>query len=182
MPRNPGMWWLQIRPRKGRALAGGSMATASPNRVPGQTLRDADPASKRRGQSGPDGYANVAARAGPRAIRASGGGYCAGVARCRPQPLPRPPPPAGAERRQLTVLFCDVVGSTDLATRLDPENLREVIAGALAGDPIAAQKPWRSRPSGRQRSPSQATALNYDDADTLAAARAADEATCRSFW
>jgi class 3 adenylate cyclase len=33
-----------------------------------------------------------------------------------------------AERRQITVLFCDLVGSTDLAARLDPEDLREVIA------------------------------------------------------
>jgi class 3 adenylate cyclase/predicted ATPase len=31
------------------------------------------------------------------------------------------------ERRQLTVLFCDLVGSTALSTRLDPEDLREVI-------------------------------------------------------
>jgi class 3 adenylate cyclase/predicted ATPase len=34
---------------------------------------------------------------------------------------------AAAERRQLTVMFCDLVGSTALATRLDPEDLREVI-------------------------------------------------------
>jgi class 3 adenylate cyclase/predicted ATPase len=34
---------------------------------------------------------------------------------------------ATAERRQLTVLFCDVVDSTALAGRLDPEDLREVI-------------------------------------------------------
>src|SRR5262249_17031854 len=32
-----------------------------------------------------------------------------------------------AERRQLTVMFCDLVGSTALSTRLDPEDLREVI-------------------------------------------------------
>ena len=31
------------------------------------------------------------------------------------------------ERRQLTVLFCDMVGFTELANRLDPEVLREVI-------------------------------------------------------
>src|SRR6516162_3506399 len=30
-----------------------------------------------------------------------------------------------AERRQLTVMFCDLVGSTALAARLDPEDLRE---------------------------------------------------------
>jgi class 3 adenylate cyclase len=32
-----------------------------------------------------------------------------------------------AERRQLTVMFCDLVGSTALATRFDPEDLRELI-------------------------------------------------------
>src|SRR6516162_5869474 len=33
-----------------------------------------------------------------------------------------------AERRQLTVMFCDLVGSTALSSQLDPEDLREVIA------------------------------------------------------
>jgi class 3 adenylate cyclase len=33
-----------------------------------------------------------------------------------------------AERRQLTVMFCDLVDSTALSARLDPEDLREVIA------------------------------------------------------
>jgi class 3 adenylate cyclase len=32
-----------------------------------------------------------------------------------------------AERRQLTVLFCDLVGSTELAARLDPEDMGQVI-------------------------------------------------------
>jgi class 3 adenylate cyclase len=32
-----------------------------------------------------------------------------------------------AERRQLTVMFCDLVGSTTLSARLDPEDLRSVI-------------------------------------------------------
>ena len=35
---------------------------------------------------------------------------------------------AEAERRQLTVMFCDLVGSTALSAQLDPEDLREVIA------------------------------------------------------
>jgi class 3 adenylate cyclase len=36
--------------------------------------------------------------------------------------------PAGeAERRQLAVMFCDLIGSTELSARLDPEDLREVI-------------------------------------------------------
>jgi predicted ATPase/class 3 adenylate cyclase len=34
---------------------------------------------------------------------------------------------AGAERRQITVMFCDLVGSTALASRLDLEDLRELI-------------------------------------------------------
>ena len=49
-------------------------------------------------------------------------------------PHPNPPPQAGegrvgaeAERRQLTVMFCDLVGSTALSTRHDPEDLRELI-------------------------------------------------------
>ena len=33
-----------------------------------------------------------------------------------------------AERRQITVMFSDLVGSTALSTRMDPEDLREVIA------------------------------------------------------
>src|SRR5262249_16299262 len=36
-------------------------------------------------------------------------------------------PPSIAERRQLTVMFCDLVGSTALSARFDPEDLREVI-------------------------------------------------------
>src|SRR5262245_18971917 len=35
---------------------------------------------------------------------------------------------AEAERRQLTVMFCDLVGSTALSARLDPEDLRRIIA------------------------------------------------------
>jgi class 3 adenylate cyclase len=62
------------------------------------------------------------------------------------EPVPPTPPPAApeaqplqaaassaartapeAERRQLTVLFCDLVDSTPLASQLDPEDLREVV-------------------------------------------------------
>jgi class 3 adenylate cyclase/tetratricopeptide (TPR) repeat protein len=35
--------------------------------------------------------------------------------------------PAEAERRQLTIVFCDLVGSTPLSTRFDPEDLREIV-------------------------------------------------------
>src|SRR5580692_8099314 len=48
-----------------------------------------------------------------------------------PSPAPAEPPPRAAnaaERRHITVMFCDLVGSTALSTQLDPEDLREVIA------------------------------------------------------
>jgi predicted ATPase/class 3 adenylate cyclase len=47
----------------------------------------------------------------------------------RPQAVAPAAPQAqdGAERRHLTVMFCDLVDSTALATKLDPEDLREVI-------------------------------------------------------
>ena len=48
-------------------------------------------------------------------------------------------PRAEAERRQLTIMFCDLVGSTELSARLDPEDLREImrryqdsVAGAVS--------------------------------------------------
>jgi class 3 adenylate cyclase/predicted ATPase len=47
-----------------------------------------------------------------------------------PAPIIEAPPPSRtdtAERRQLTVMFCDLVGSTELSSRVDPEDLREVI-------------------------------------------------------
>ena len=54
----------------------------------------------------------------------------------KPQPTAHATPatPAGArpsapdaERRQLTVMFCDLVGSTALSARLDPEDLQQLI-------------------------------------------------------
>ena len=41
-------------------------------------------------------------------------------------PLPAPPLPDAA-RRQLTVMFCDVVDSTKLSAQLDPEEYRDVL-------------------------------------------------------
>ena len=35
---------------------------------------------------------------------------------------------SAAERRQLTIMFCDLVGSTALTSRLDPEEMREILA------------------------------------------------------
>ena len=43
-------------------------------------------------------------------------------------PSPTPSSTDAAERRQLTVMFCDLVGSTAMSTRLDPEDMREVVA------------------------------------------------------
>jgi class 3 adenylate cyclase len=56
----------------------------------------------------------------------------ASVPRAQGMPIPAealelPASPSSAERRQLTVMFCDLVGSTALANQLDPEDLREVI-------------------------------------------------------
>ena len=49
----------------------------------------------------------------------------------RPEPSAPPAETTSAEgeRRQLTVMFCDLVGSTELSTRLDPEDLRVIIRG-----------------------------------------------------
>jgi class 3 adenylate cyclase/predicted ATPase len=53
------------------------------------------------------------------------------IAALSPADETSPPRPAGAraqaERRQLTVLFCDLVGSTALSAQLDPEDMRELI-------------------------------------------------------
>jgi class 3 adenylate cyclase len=53
----------------------------------------------------------------------------------RPEPIspalpvaPSGPPADTAERRQVTVMFSDLVGSTALAVRMDPEDLREIIS------------------------------------------------------
>jgi class 3 adenylate cyclase len=87
---------------------------------------------------------------------------------------PEAPPPATAvphreaERRQLTVLFCDLVGSTELSRKLDPEDMgtvirayQDTVAGELArfeghvakymGDGVLAAGPRRMRttPSAR---------------------------------
>ncbi len=44
-----------------------------------------------------------------------------------PEEQPFPPERDQAERRQLTVMFCDLVDSTALSSRLDPEDLQDVI-------------------------------------------------------
>ena len=42
--------------------------------------------------------------------------------------MTEPKPQDTAERRQVTVMFSDLVGSTALSARMDPEDLREVIS------------------------------------------------------
>ena len=48
----------------------------------------------------------------------------------KPEPVGsvEPKPQETAERRQVTVMFSDLVGSTALSARMDPEDLREVIS------------------------------------------------------
>ncbi len=53
----------------------------------------------------------------------------------KPAPAQRPPPPpmtrADAERRPITVMFCDLVGSTGLAAGLDAEDWRNLVGAYL---------------------------------------------------
>ena len=52
-------------------------------------------------------------------------------------PTPAAAAPSQAERRQLTVMFVDLVGSTELSSRLDPEEMREILRAyqdAVAGE------------------------------------------------
>jgi class 3 adenylate cyclase len=59
------------------------------------------------------------------AVAALGGGQPA--AEASPAPAPALETIGEAERRQLTVMFCDLVGLTALSVRFDPEDLRDVI-------------------------------------------------------
>jgi class 3 adenylate cyclase len=60
-------------------------------------------------------------------LRAIRGPVGDAAVKAQPAALPEPKPQDAAERRQLTVMFCDLVGSTALAARLDPEDMREII-------------------------------------------------------
>ena len=65
------------------------------------------------------------------ALRPPGPEVAAGATATADEASLGPPTPASrseAERRQLTVMFVDLVGSTALAAKLDPEDMREVIA------------------------------------------------------
>ena len=72
-------------------------------------------------------------RTGGAQVSAAAGASTPAVPRfAEPSTLP-PLPGSSAERRQLTVMFCDLVGSTALAAQLDPEDLREIIAAYRDG-------------------------------------------------
>jgi class 3 adenylate cyclase len=62
------------------------------------------------------------------ALRNEASGKAPSVEAATTSSIPSPHPEDGAERRQVTVMFSDLVGSTALSTRMDPEDLREVIA------------------------------------------------------
>src|SRR6516162_6504948 len=49
------------------------------------------------------------------------------ASRAQVEVAPTVPPPPDAERRQLTVMFCDLVDSTKLSSQLDPEDWRDVV-------------------------------------------------------
>ena len=62
-------------------------------------------------------------------------------------------PKDAAERRQVTVMFSDLVGSTALSTRMDPEDLREVISAyqKCVAEHRAALRRFRGEIHGRRR-------------------------------
>ena len=63
------------------------------------------------------------------ALRNDAGGKTPSVDAKTAPSTPSVPPEDRAERRQVTVMFSDLVGSTALSARMDPEDLREVISG-----------------------------------------------------
>jgi hypothetical protein len=62
-------------------------------------------------------------------------GEFAGAAPLKPEPAlaHEPQTQDTAERRQVTVMFSDLVGSTALSARMDPEDLRQVISAYPKG-------------------------------------------------
>jgi class 3 adenylate cyclase len=59
-------------------------------------------------------------------------GEASSIASARPATEPKPESSGEAERRYLTLMFCDLVGSTALSTRLDPEDMWRVVASYQA--------------------------------------------------
>ena len=72
------------------------------------------------------------------ALRSDAGGNAPSAEVATPSTAPSVSPEDRAERRQVTVMFSDLVGSTALSTRIDPEDLREMGAKRDGGH-------WRAR-------------------------------------
>ena len=64
------------------------------------------------------------------ALRADASGKAPSADVATASSAPSVSPEDRAERRQVTVMFSDLVGSTALSARMDPEDLREVISAA----------------------------------------------------
>ena len=77
-------------------------------------------------------------------------GELAGAASAAPQIVPGPElsPRDEAERRQVTVMFADLVGSTALSARMDPEDLREIISAYQKCAAMRNPPPDRDPPPG----------------------------------
>ena len=124
--------WLRVRCSAGNC---GLARKARRGRVRAALCREQDRCigaspSHRSGPEGDRGLARTSAKDTCGDCREIG---CSGV---RPAPASQSPvastvPPTAetvAERRQVTVMFSDLVGSTALSARMDPEDLREVIS------------------------------------------------------
>ena len=59
-----------------------------------------------------------------------------------------------AERRHMTVMFCDLVGSTALTAQLDPEDMGDLLRAfqAAVATPCALRRPCRQMARGTARS------------------------------
>jgi class 3 adenylate cyclase len=78
-------------------------------------------------RSGPQGHRRIA-RPSPKMLRAIGEVAVAAAPSPERAPAAEPKPQDTAERRQVTVMLSDLVGSTALLACMDPEDLREVIS------------------------------------------------------
>ena len=66
--------------------------------------------------------------------------FCADCGAAVGEATPRGDASSDGERRQLTVLFCDLVGSTELSASLDPEDYRALVRGYQARADEAVQR------------------------------------------
>jgi SAM domain (Sterile alpha motif) len=114
-------------------------------------------------------------------------GEASSIASARPATEPKPESSGEAERRYLTLMFCDLVGSTALSTRLDPEDMWRVVAsyqaaiGAVIG--LWAMVCWpispssATKPNGRLEA-SSAPVAPINPSDTLYRPRVGIQPLC----